>query len=97
MADAPVPESGKGGRGNDDSLAMVRSMRARGFDKATIRQHLYSENFKIARVSQLLGKIFPKPAPKKELAIDAVKAEQAASPKPVLKIELLSKGEGQED
>ena len=52
----------------------------------TIRQHLCSENFKKARVSQLLGKVFPKPVPKKEL--DAVKAEHAASPKPVLKMEL---------
>ena len=86
MANAPVPETCKGGRGNDDSLAMVRNMRARGCDKAGTRQHLYSENFEKARVSQLLGKIFPKAVPKKELANDA--DDEAATSKPIMKSEL---------
>ena len=86
MADAPILEFGKGGRGNDESLAKVRSMQARGFDKEAIRQHLYSENFKKARVSQLLAKVFPKTAPKKKLEKEAVKAEDAASSKPILEL-----------
>ena len=59
MADAPEPVPRKGGRGHDEALVTVRQFRSRGFDEDTIRAHLFSLNFKKARVSQLLSQTRP--------------------------------------